>query len=106
MLNVIVVWLLVAAFFGAGLFNAIGRPATQDDFARWGYPRWWCRVTGGLEIVTAALIALPAVRGIGLTLGAVIVVAGLLTVLRRREFAHTAPLGLFVALLVLGATTS
>ncbi len=106
MLNVIVVWLLVAAFFGAGLFNAIGRPATQDDFARWGYPRWWCRVTGGLEIVTAALIALPAVRGIGLTLGAVIIAAGLLTVLRRREFAHTAPLGLFVALLVLGATTS
>ena len=106
MLNVIVVWLLVAAFSGAGLFNAIGRPATQDDFARWGYPRWWCRVTGGLEIVTAALIALPAVRGIGLTLGAVIIAAGLVTVLHRREFSHTAPLGLFVALLVLGATTS
>jgi hypothetical protein len=22
-------------------FNAIGTPATQSDFARWGYPRWW-----------------------------------------------------------------
>ncbi len=39
MLHSIVVWLLVVAFFGAGLFNAIGTRATQDDFARWGYPR-------------------------------------------------------------------
>ncbi len=42
MLHSIVVWLLVVAFFGAGLFNAIGTRAIQDDFARWGYPRWWC----------------------------------------------------------------
>ncbi len=48
MLHTIVVWLLVGAFFGAGLFNAIGTRATQDDFAGWGYPPWWCRVAGGL----------------------------------------------------------
>lgn len=36
MLHGIVVWLLVAAFLGAGLFNAIGMRATQDDFTRWG----------------------------------------------------------------------
>ena len=106
MLHSTVVWLLVAAFFGAGLFNAIGRPATQDDFARWGYPRWWCRVAGGLEIVSAALIALPACRGQGVALGAVIIAAAMATVLRRREFSHAAPLGVFAALLALTATTS
>ncbi len=106
MLHTVVLWLLVAAFVGAGVFNAIGRPATQDDFARWGYPRWWCRVTGGLEIASAALIALPQSRGAGLALGAVIIAAGFATVLRHREFSHTPPLGLFAALLVLGATTS
>ena len=104
MLHVVVVWLLVVAFFGAGLFNAIGTRATQDDFARWGYPRWWCRVTGGLEIMSAALIALPASRSVGIAFGAIIMAAAIVTVLRRREFSHMAPLGVFAALLVLAAT--
>lgn len=106
MMHSVVVWLLVVAFFGAGLFNAIGTRATQDDFARWGYPRWWCRVAGGLEIMSAGLIALPASRGVGMALGAIIIAAAIVTVLRCREFSHTAPLGLFAALLVLIATTS
>ena len=106
MVHEIVVWLAVAAFGGAGLFNAVGTPATQDDFARWGYPRWWCRVTGGVEVACAALIALPATRGIGLALGALVVAVALATVLRRREFSHTAPLGLFAVLLALAAATS
>ena len=106
MVHEIVVWLAVAAFCGAGLFNAVGTPATQDDFARWGYPRWWCRVTGGVEVACAALIALPATRGIGLALGGLVIAAALATVLRRREFSHTAPLGLFAVLLALAAATA
>ena len=105
MLHSIAVWLLVVAFVGAGLFNAIGTRATQNDFARWGYPRWWCRVTGGVEIVAAALIAFPAGRSIGMALAAVIIAVAVVTILRRREFSHTAPLGVFAALLVLAATT-
>ena len=84
MLHTFLIWLLAAAFFGAGLFNAIGTPATQSSFVRWDYPAWWCHVTGGLEMANAVIIA-----------------AAVLTVLRRREFSHLAPLGLFVALLVL-----
>jgi hypothetical protein len=106
MLHTISVWLAVAAFAGAGLFNAIGTRATQDDFGRWGYPRWWCRVTGGLEIASAALIALPADRGPGLILGAIIVAAASVTVLCRHEFSHAAPLSVFAALLVSVAATS
>ena len=105
MLHSIAVWLLVVAFVGAGLFNAIGTRVTQDDFARWGYPRWWCRVTGGVEIVAAALIAFPACRSIGMALGAVVIAVAAVTILRRREFSHTAPLGIFAALLVLASTT-
>ena len=37
MVHTLSIWLLVAAFFGAGVFNAIGTPETQSDFARWGY---------------------------------------------------------------------
>ena len=92
MLHVLSIWLLVAAFSGAGVFNAIGTQATKSDFARWGYPRWWCFFTGGLEIMTAVLIALPASRSVGLALGAVIIAAAVLTVLRHRDFSHLVPL--------------
>ncbi len=88
MLHSFLVWLLAAAFFGAGLFNAIGTPATQSSFVRWSYPAWWCHVTGGLEMANAVIIA-----------------AAVLTVLRRREFSHLAPLSLFAALLVLTEVT-
>ena len=106
MLHTVSLWLLVAAFFGAGLFNAIGTPATRSSFVRWGYPEWWCRVTGGLKMANAVLIALPATREAGLILGAVIIAAAVSTVLRHRAFSHLAPLGLFVALLVLAETAS
>jgi hypothetical protein len=106
MAHALSVWLLVAAFFGAGLFNTIGTEATKSDYARWGYPRWWCFLTGGLEITSAVLIALPAARIVGLTLGAIIIAAAVLTVLRHRDFSHLAPLGVFVALIAVAATSA
>ena len=106
MVHAVSIWLLVAAFFGAGVFNAIGTPATQSDFARWGYPRWWSFLTGGLEIMCAVLIALPASRIVGLALGAVTVAAAVLTVLCHRDFAHLVPLGVFVVLIALAETLS
>jgi hypothetical protein len=106
MVHALSIWLLVAGFFGAGLFNAIGTPATQSDFARWGYPRWWGRFTGGLEIMSAVLIAFPVSRIGGLALGAVIIAAAVLTVLRHREFAHLAPLSVFVAVIALAEISS
>jgi len=104
MLHTVLLWLLVVAFLGAGLFNAIGTTGTKSDFVRWGYPAWWCRVTGGLEMLTAVLIALPAARLVGVILGALIVVVAAVTVVRHRDLSHLAPLGLFAALLVLVVT--
>jgi hypothetical protein len=106
MVHALSLWLLVAGFFGAGLFNAIGTSATQSNFARWGYPRWWSFLTGGLEIMSAVLIALPASRIIGLALGAAIISAAVLTVLRHRDLSHLVPLGVFVALIAVAATLS
>ena len=106
MIHTLAIWLLAAAFVGAGLFNAIGTPRTKSDFVRWGYPSWWNILTGGLEIVSAILIAVPASRIIGLTLGAVIMAAATLTVLRHRAFSHLVPIGVFVALIALAGTLS
>jgi len=106
MVHALSIWLLVAGFFGAGLYNAIGTPTTQSDFARWGFPRWWGRVTGGLEMVSAVLIALPVSRIIGLTLGAAIIAAAILTVLRHRDFKHLVPLSVLVAVIALAVISS
>lgn len=105
MLHVIGIWALVAAFAGAGLFNAIGTQGTREDFVRWGYPAWWCRVTGALEIAVAAFAAFAATRVAGLVLGGAVICAATATVLRRREFAHLAQLGLFAALIAVVAFT-
>lgn len=105
MLHLISVWLLVAGFAGAGLVNTIGRAGTRSDFARWGYPGWWHLLTGVLEIIDAGLIALPQTRISGLVLGALIIAAAILTLLRHREFPHLAPLGAF-ALLIAAAMLS
>ena len=104
MLHTLSIWALVAGFFGAGLFNAIGTPGTKSDFARWGYPRWWNIFTGGLEMMGAVLIALPVSRSLGLALGAGVIAAAVLTVLRHREFKHLVPLNVFVALIALAVT--
>jgi DoxX-like family len=106
MVHALSIWLLVASFFGAGLFNAIGTPATQSDFARWGYPRWWGRFTGGLEMISAVLIALPVSRIVGLALSAVIIAAAVMTVLRHRDLSHLVPLSVFVVLIALAETLS
>jgi len=104
MIHAVSVWLLAAAFFGAGVFNAIGTSRTQSDFARWGYPRWWNVLTGGLEIMTAVLITLPGSRNVGLALGAAIIAAAVMTVLRHRDLSQLVSLGVFVALIALAAT--
>ena len=106
MAHTLSIWLLVAAFFGAGLFNTVGTQKTRSDFVRWGYPGWWNIPTGGLEMIGAMLIALAATRMVGLVLGAVIIAAAIITVLRHRDFSHLAPLSIFSVLIALVATLS
>jgi len=103
MIHAVAIWLLVAAFFGAGVFNAIGTRATRESFVRCGYPSWWHLFTGGLEILSAILIALPAGREAGLVLGTIIIVAAVLTVLRHREYSDLPLPSVFLVLIALAA---
>ena len=94
-------WLLALAFLGAGIVNADGSAAIKDDFVRWGYPRWWNLVTGVLEALAAALIAMPTARVAGLVLGAAICVAAVATVVRYKEYGRVAPGVILTALAAL-----
>ena len=55
-------------------------------------------MTGGLEVLVAALIAVPAARVAGLSLGAAICVA---TVVRHKDFGHVTPAVLLTVLCAL-----
>lgn len=105
MLHTIFIWLVVSGFAGAGLVNAIGPAAQQESFVRWGYPRWWCRTTGLLELATAGLVAFPATQTAGLLIGAIIIAAAAFTVVRNQEFSHLVPIGIFVVGLVAASVT-
>ncbi|SCX29704.1 hypothetical protein DSM25558_4768 [Agrobacterium sp. DSM 25558] len=106
MLHTIFICLVIAGFAGAGLFNAIGLAAQQESFVRWGYPQWWCRATGLLELASAALIAFPATQTAGLVIGALVLAAAAFTVVRHREFSHLVPIGVFLVGLVAASVTS
>jgi hypothetical protein len=56
--------------------------------------------------MSAVLIALPASRSVGVALGAVIIAAAALTVLRHRELSHLVPLSVFVAVIAVAETLS
>jgi uncharacterized membrane protein YphA (DoxX/SURF4 family) len=106
MVHILSLWFLAIAFSGAGIVNAIGTSGTRSDFARWGYPRWWGILTGGLEISSAVLIALPVSRIPGLALGAIVIAAAIFTVLRHRDYQHLPPLSVFVSLIALATISS
>lgn len=88
MMHTVLTWLLVAGFLIAGLVNAIGTAGTQSGFVKWGFPHWWGRVTGGLEILSAVLMMFSASRFVGVALGAIILAAAVITVLRHRDYSH------------------
>jgi len=106
MLHIVVVCLCVVAFVGAGMVNAACRSAQRDSFVRWGYPAWWCQLTGALEIAVAVLIAFSVTRVAGLYLGAIIMTAATLTILRQRKSSHLVAIGVFSAQLAIGALTA
>jgi len=49
---------LVLVFGAAGLFKLVNAAAFREQFAHLGLPDWWIPVTGAVELLGAALIAL------------------------------------------------
>jgi multisubunit Na+/H+ antiporter MnhB subunit len=93
---------VVAILFAvAGVVNLAGLGAVKRDFARWGYPSWFHRLCGALELLSAALLPGHQTRILGLALAGLILIAAVFTLLRNREpFGHLAPALVFSALVV------
>ncbi len=90
---------LAILFLIAGVMNLFPSPELSADYARWGYPAWFSRVTGLLELLAALMLLLPAFRMKGILLGGMIAAAALCTLLLNGELAHAlAPLLLLAGL--------
>ena len=61
---------LVAVFGAAGLGKLVSAALFREQFTHFGLPGWWVYLTGAVELLGAALIALfkPALRRIGAAL--------------------------------------
>lgn len=97
-----VVAVLTALFFIAGGYTNLFPPeAVVQDYERWGYPGWFSRITGILELVTAVLLVPSRTRLAGVAFGGCVMLAAVATLLVNREWLHAAaPLTVLFALCV------
>ena len=89
-----------AAFLLGAIINASGSRAVREQFVRYGFPSWWCWITAMLEVIAAFLLILRATFAIGAVLGACIMIAAIIAIVRARDFRHIPPPAVFLLLLV------
>jgi chromate transport protein ChrA len=84
-------WALAAFFLFGGIGNILAPEPIAADYRRWGYPDWFHFITGGLELVVAALLAVAATRFWGAALGCLVMSGAVATVALHGEYAHAIP---------------
>jgi uncharacterized membrane protein YoaT (DUF817 family) len=95
----------LAAFFVVGfVINTFMVKLVGPEYHRWGYPDWFHFVSGGLEFFVALLLPAMATRLFGVALGSAIMLAAIATVVWRRYRRAAPPLGVFILLVIVGAT--
>lgn len=92
-----------AAFLLGSVVNAAARAPIRDEFVRYGFPWWWCWVTALLELMAAILLVLRPTFAIGVALGACIMVAAIVAIIRARDFRHIPPPAAFLLVLLIAA---
>ena len=92
-------WAVALFLVVGGLANIVGPAALRRDYARWGYPAWFRFVTGLLLAAAGISIILPALFWCGLVLAALVTLAAVATLLVHREYGHTPPSLVLLALL-------
>jgi chromate transport protein ChrA len=98
-------WALAGFFTLGSAINIAAPNSVTADYERWGYPDWFHYVTGGLELMTAILLAVAATRLWGATLGGAVMLAATATVVIHGEYTRVfLPILILLLVVVVGYT--
>ena len=94
-----VAWSLTIVFGLIGAIQLIGPRFVREAYRSWDYGPRVRIVTGLLDITAAVMIALPALRGWGIALGAILTFGAVVVFLNHRQYRYALPaIALLIAL--------
>ena len=94
-----VAWSLTIVFGLIGAIQLIGPRFVRETYRSWDFGPRVRIVTGLLDIAAAVMIALPALRGWGIALGAILTFGAVVVFLNHRQYRYALPaIGLLIAL--------
>src|ERR1700675_4852106 len=99
---VMAAWANAAVFALAGLVNLTALSAVRQVYARWDIPGAFYRTLGIVEIIAAALLAMPDFRAWGIAIAAPIMFGAIVMLLNHRQYLYAVPTVLVMAALVPG----
>jgi hypothetical protein len=103
--STIIAWAIASMFAASALLHLAGPRFVREAYERWNFPRHFHRVTGIVELLTAAFLAHPLTRLWGIALAALTLFVAVVTLLNHRQYAYTVP-GILVMLLLIPASLS
>ena len=87
----LIVWTIGAIFSVTGFVNIAGPRRLREAYARWEFPSRFYLVLGVVEIVAAAMLALPESRSWGIALAAFIIFGTVITLFSHRHYMSALP---------------
>ncbi|MGN6150019.1 MAG: DoxX family protein [Rhizomicrobium sp.] len=103
--SVLIAWIIAGMFATSGLLHLAGPRFIREAYERWNFPRKFYRVTGIVEVLTAAFLANPLTRLWGIALAALTMFVAVVTLLNNKQYAYTVP-GILVMLALIPAALS
>jgi uncharacterized membrane protein YphA (DoxX/SURF4 family) len=100
-----IAWAITGIFVASALVNLAAPAFVKEAYARWQLPPKFYRVTGGLELLAALMLASPFTRLWGAFLAAMITFSAVLVLLNHRQYAYSVPGMLLLVALVPVART-
>lgn len=85
-MNIYLIYLLATVLFAAGASKLSGMEMHKTHFKHWNLPPWSMQWIGGLEVLTAVWLVIPATQFIGLALSAFLMTGAILLLLVMSQY--------------------
>jgi len=86
-----IAWAISGLFAVSALVHFAGPGFIRRAYAHWEFPPKFHRVTGVVELLSAAFLAEPTTRIWGVVLAGMVISVAVVTLLKNRQYAWTLP---------------